>query len=128
METLQDVDQDTSLSEFSQVRAVLFFWIGASSSANGHGIIDIRDRAEWLASVVERRATGIFNAAAPGEPLTMGWLLDPGRDTLSWWKKTPPPERRSRLRAGLSPEREAELLTTWRARRAQPRKAGALPP
>jgi 2'-hydroxyisoflavone reductase len=35
------------------------------------------------------------------------------RDTLSWWK-TLPAERTATLRAGLTPEREAELLEKWR--------------
>lgn len=34
------------------------------------------------------------------------------RDTLAWWK-TLPPDRTASLRAGLSPEREAELLALW---------------
>lgn len=39
------------------------------------------------------------------------------RDTLSWWK-TLPPERTAALRAGPTPEAEAELLALWRARNA----------
>jgi 2'-hydroxyisoflavone reductase len=36
------------------------------------------------------------------------------RDTIAWWK-TLPPERTAAPRAGLEPEREAELLALWRA-------------
>ena len=39
------------------------------------------------------------------------------RDTIAWWK-TLPAERTASLRAGLSPEREAELLATWNRRGA----------
>ena len=39
------------------------------------------------------------------------------RDTVSWWK-TLPAERTASLRAGLSPDREAELLREWRAKNA----------
>lgn len=35
------------------------------------------------------------------------------RDTLRWWQGLPP-ERTAKLRAGLGPEREAELLAEWR--------------
>jgi len=34
------------------------------------------------------------------------------RDTLAWFK-TLPPERQEKLRAGIPPEREAELLALW---------------
>jgi 2'-hydroxyisoflavone reductase len=37
------------------------------------------------------------------------------RDTISWWK-TLPAERTDTLRAGLSAEREAELLQLWASR------------
>ncbi len=37
------------------------------------------------------------------------------KDTLEWHKKRPE-ERRSRLRAGITAEREAELLNAWHAR------------
>ena len=35
------------------------------------------------------------------------------RDTIEWWR-TLPAERTEKLRAGLSPEREASLLETWK--------------
>ncbi len=38
------------------------------------------------------------------------------RDTLAWWK-TLPEERRSKLRAGLSRDREAQVLAAWAASR-----------
>jgi 2'-hydroxyisoflavone reductase len=34
------------------------------------------------------------------------------RDTLAWFKSLPQ-ERQSHLKAGLSPEREAEVLAQW---------------
>jgi 2'-hydroxyisoflavone reductase len=39
------------------------------------------------------------------------------RDTLAWWK-TLPEDRRSKLRAGLSADREKEVLAAWKARKA----------
>jgi 2'-hydroxyisoflavone reductase len=36
------------------------------------------------------------------------------RDTLAW-NETRPEERRTSLRAGMSAEREAEVLAAWRA-------------
>jgi 2'-hydroxyisoflavone reductase len=38
------------------------------------------------------------------------------RDTLAWWK-TLPEERRAKLRAGISAEREKEVLAAWKARK-----------
>ncbi|HEY6050136.1 MAG TPA: NAD-dependent epimerase/dehydratase family protein [Thermoanaerobaculia bacterium] len=39
------------------------------------------------------------------------------RDTLAWWK-TLPEDRRKKLRAGISPEREQEVLAAWKARKS----------
>jgi 2'-hydroxyisoflavone reductase len=39
-------------------------------------IIDVRDLAEWTIAMVERRATGIYNATGPAAPLTMGEVLE----------------------------------------------------
>jgi 2'-hydroxyisoflavone reductase len=38
------------------------------------------------------------------------------RDTLAW-HETRPAERKAALRSGLSPEKEAELLSAFRARK-----------
>lgn len=39
-------------------------------------IIDARDLAEWTIRLAEARTFGVFNAAGPAEPLTMGAMLD----------------------------------------------------
>lgn len=48
--------------------------------------------------------------------LTFRPLAETTRDTIEW-HETRPAERRNQLRAGLKPEREAELLAAWHARR-----------
>jgi 2'-hydroxyisoflavone reductase len=42
-------------------------------------------------------------------------LATTSRETLAWFRQQPP-ERQAKLKAGLSPDREAELLATWKAR------------
>lgn len=46
--------------------------------------------------------------------MTFRPIGDTCRDTVAWWK-TQPADRRAKLKAGLSPEREAEVLAAWRA-------------
>jgi 2'-hydroxyisoflavone reductase len=137
-------------------------------------IIDVRDLANWILRLVEKKATGIFNATGPAQPLTFGklletcqavshspaqfiylpteflfkqnvqpwselplWLPEPEyvgmdqvsihkaltnglefrpltdtiRDTLAWQANRPADYQ---WRAGLSAEREAQLLADWR--------------
>lgn len=38
-------------------------------------VIDVRDLASWTVRMVERRASGAYNAVGPVEPLTMGEVL-----------------------------------------------------
>jgi 2'-hydroxyisoflavone reductase len=52
------------------------------------------------------------NAKALASGLTFRPLADTVRDTLAWWD-TLPEERRTKMRAGIAPEREAELLAKW---------------
>lgn len=39
-------------------------------------VIDARDLAEWTIRLAEQRATGVFNATGPAEPLTFGAMLE----------------------------------------------------
>lgn len=52
---------------------------------------------------------------AMGAGLMFRPIEDTCRATLEWWK-TQPEERRSAMKAGIKPEREAEVLTTLKAR------------
>ena len=54
--------------------------------------------------------TSITKALETG--LTFRSLGETARDTLAWFK-TLPAERQKTLKAGLTPEREAEVLATW---------------
>src|SRR5439155_931293 len=47
-------------------------------------------------------------------------LADTARDTLAWFKSLPQ-DRQSKLRAGLTPEREAEVLNAWKKEKLEPR-------
>ena len=38
-------------------------------------IIDARDLAEWTIRMIEKRATGVFNATGPDKPMTMAEML-----------------------------------------------------
>jgi 2'-hydroxyisoflavone reductase len=57
------------------------------------------------------------NARAIAAGLTFRPLAGTAADTLAWWKSLPA-ERRTKLRAGIAPEREAQVLQAWKARKA----------
>lgn len=56
--------------------------------------------------------TSVSKARAAG--LSYRPLRDTVRDTLAWWRKLPE-ERRSKPKAGLSAQREGEVLAAWHA-------------
>lgn len=60
----------------------------------------------------------VNNGKAVGEGLTFRPIVETARDTLAWWR-TLPEERRSRLNAGLTPEREAAALAAVREKKAK---------
>jgi len=53
--------------------------------------------------------------AAVDKGLTFRALADTARDTLAWFKSQPA-ERQAKLKAGLSAEREKEVLAAWHKR------------
>ena len=73
------------------------------------------DMPVWTGKESGLARTSISRALAKG--LTFRPLADTARDTLAWFK-TLPQDRQSKLRAGLTPEREAEVLATWKKRKA----------
>jgi 2'-hydroxyisoflavone reductase len=52
---------------------------------------------------------------AQAQGLTYRPLAVTAKETLDWWK-TLPADRRADLNAGITPEREAEVLRAWKAR------------
>jgi len=69
------------------------------------------DMPVWTGEESGMARTNITRALAKG--LTFRPLAETARDTLAWFKSQPQ-DRQSKLRAGLTPAREAELLAHWR--------------
>ena len=69
------------------------------------------DMPVWTGAESGMARTNISRALAKG--LTFRPLADTTRDTLAWFKSLPQ-DRQSKLRAGLTPEREAEVLNAWK--------------
>jgi nucleoside-diphosphate-sugar epimerase len=69
------------------------------------------DMPVWTGEESGMARTNITRALAKG--LTFRPLAETARDTLAWFKSQPQ-DRQSKLRAGLTPEREAEVLAQWR--------------
>jgi len=66
------------------------------------------DMPVWAGDELGMSRTNISRALAKG--LTFRSLGNTARDTLAWFKAQKP-ERQAKMRAGLTPEREAEVLT-----------------
>jgi 2'-hydroxyisoflavone reductase len=75
------------------------------------------DMPVWVPPVGDSKGfaqVSIKKALAKG--LTFRTVPDTAKATLDWFK-TQPAERQAKLRAGLSPEREKEVLAAWHARK-----------
>src|SRR5881275_2183768 len=73
------------------------------------------DMPVWAGDELGLARTKIDRALAKG--LTFRPLAETARDTLLWFKSLPQ-DRQSKLRAGLTPEREAEVLSAWNKKKA----------
>jgi 2'-hydroxyisoflavone reductase len=73
------------------------------------------DMPVWVGAEDGLTRTNISRALAKG--LTFRPLGDTARDTLAWFKSLPQ-DRQSHLKAGLTSEREAEVLATWKKQKA----------
>ena len=69
------------------------------------------DMPVWAGDELGLSRTKIDKALAKG--LTFRSLGDTARDTLAWFKALPQ-DRQSKMRAGITPEREAEVLNAWK--------------
>ncbi|MEW5685990.1 MAG: NAD-dependent epimerase/dehydratase family protein [Pseudomonadota bacterium] len=90
-------------------------WAGAGWLAD-HQVNGWSDLPVWLPGA--GRTAGFHrrsNAAALQAGLTFRPLPETAKDTLDWFR-TLPPERQGKLKAGLTPEREAQLLKDLAAR------------
>jgi len=92
-----------------------FTWVNADF-LESHKISSWSDMPVWIPPRGEEAGgnqVSIKRALAKG--LTFRPLADTARDTLAWFKSQPA-ERQAKLKAGLTPEREAEVLVAWHKR------------
>ena len=81
------------------------------------GIRPYSDLPVWMPPIEGRQGFARFDLSAEVEAgLTFRPLAVTARDTLEYHFSRAP-ERQARLRAGISAEREAEVLAAWHARR-----------
>ena len=72
------------------------------------------DMPVWAGAEDGITRTNISRALSKG--LTFRPLADTTRDTLAWFK-TQPPDRQAKMKAGITPEREAEVLAAWKKKK-----------
>ena len=94
---------------------IRFTWVDAEF-LDDHGVRPFSDMPVWYAPVGDKAGFMRMNAErARAEGLTYRPLAVTAAETLEW-SKSRPADRRANLRAGLSAEREAEVLAAWHSR------------
>ncbi|UCF19766.1 MAG: NAD-dependent epimerase/dehydratase family protein [Gemmatimonadota bacterium] len=92
-----------------------FTWVAADFLAE-QNVRPWSDLPAWLPPTEEYVGYGsISRDKAIAAGLTFRPLATTALETLDWWRSLPE-ERRASPRAGLPPEREAEVLAAWHAR------------
>lgn len=88
-----------------------FTWVNADF-LEAQKVAPWSDMPVWVPPRGEEAGMGRISIQwALGKGLTFRPLAETARDTLAWFKSQP--AERQKLKAGLSPEREAEVLAAW---------------
>ena len=65
--------------------------------------------------------TAGFGRRSNGKAVAAGLAFRPlattAKDTLAWWKSQPAERQAKPLKAGITPEREAQVLAAWKAKK-----------
>lgn len=81
-----------------------------------HAVQEWSDMPVWVSPKGDEAGLSSLNIQrALDKGLTFRSLADTTRATLAWFKAQPP-ERQAKLRAGITPEKEKEVLAAWEAR------------
>lgn len=92
-----------------------FTWVPAEFLAE-HKVSPWSDMPVWVPPVGDEKRFGEVSVArAVKHGLKFRPLPETTRDTLAWWHEQPA-ERREKMRAGISAEREKEVLAAWHNR------------
>jgi 2'-hydroxyisoflavone reductase len=93
-----------------------FTWVD-TDFLEQHDVRGYREMPVWMAARGGREGFARFDISREvGLGLTFRPLAVTARDTLDYYHAQPA-DRQERLRAGISPEREAEVLALWKARK-----------
>lgn len=90
-------------------------WV-SSEFVRANGLVEGADLPIWSSpGGEESKAALVSGERAFAKGLKNRPTRETARDTIRWWREQPA-ERTASLRAGLSPDREAELLAKWQNR------------
>ncbi|WP_165226969.1 NAD-dependent epimerase/dehydratase family protein [Aquisphaera insulae] len=96
-----------------------FTWADAAFLEK-EGVQPWSDMPAWVPNGGESAGFAkVSNARAIKAGLTFRPILDTAKATLDWFRAQSP-ERRAKLRAGITPEREAKVLAAWKSRLPRP--------
>jgi nucleoside-diphosphate-sugar epimerase len=92
-------------------------WVDAAFLEQ-HGVAGWRDMPMWLDNKGDFTGFGtLSNARAVKAGLAFRPIGDTARDTLAWLDTLPEDERAKARSSGIKPEKEAEVLAAWKARK-----------
>jgi 2'-hydroxyisoflavone reductase len=101
-----------------------FTWVESSWLVEQQKVMPWSHMPVWIPRIdPESKGMGrVSNARALARGLTFRPTVETARDTLTWFK-TQPLERQQKLRSGITPEREREVLAAWHERQGSAGKA-----